>query len=38
MNITLTSGPDGFKCLEIAFGDFDENDIYRLEDNYGRVK
>lgn len=26
------------KILEIAFGDFDENDIVRLEDDYGRVK
>ena len=25
------------KILEIAFGDFDENDITRLEDKYGRV-
>jgi len=25
------------KILEISFGDFDEEDIVRLEDNYGRV-
>ncbi|MEI7777534.1 MAG: phosphomannose isomerase type II C-terminal cupin domain [bacterium] len=25
------------KILEIAFGDFDESDIVRLEDKYGRV-
>ena len=24
--------------LELAFGDFDENDIVRLEDRYGRIK
>jgi mannose-1-phosphate guanylyltransferase/mannose-1-phosphate guanylyltransferase/mannose-6-phosphate isomerase len=24
--------------LELAFGDFDENDIVRLDDRYGRVK
>jgi mannose-6-phosphate isomerase len=26
------------KILEISFGEFDENDIVRLEDDYGRVK
>jgi mannose-6-phosphate isomerase-like protein (cupin superfamily) len=26
------------QVLEISFGDFDENDIVRLEDDYGRVK
>jgi len=25
------------KILEISFGEFDENDIVRLEDDYGRV-
>ncbi|MFA5744762.1 MAG: phosphomannose isomerase type II C-terminal cupin domain [Candidatus Paceibacterota bacterium] len=30
-------GPDGLSFLEIAFGNFDENDIERLEDKYGRV-
>jgi mannose-6-phosphate isomerase-like protein (cupin superfamily) len=30
------SGNDA-QILEIAFGDFDENDIVRLDDNYGRV-
>lgn len=25
------------RVLEIAFGDFDEDDIVRFEDNYGRV-
>lgn len=24
--------------LEISFGDFDENDIVRVEDKYGRIK
>lgn len=31
------AGPDGMKFLEIAFGLFDEDDIERLEDDYGRV-
>jgi len=26
------------RILEISFGDFDENDIVRLEDDYGRIK
>jgi mannose-6-phosphate isomerase-like protein (cupin superfamily) len=26
------------EILEIAFGDFDENDIIRVEDDYNRVK
>ncbi|MBX4191919.1 phosphomannose isomerase type II C-terminal cupin domain [Candidatus Parcubacteria bacterium] len=30
-------GPEGLVFLEIAFGDFDEQDITRLEDKYGRV-
>lgn len=33
----ITGGPEGLVCLEIAFGDFDEDDIKRLEDRYGRV-
>jgi mannose-6-phosphate isomerase-like protein (cupin superfamily) len=32
----ITGGPEGLTCLEIAFGDFDEHDIKRLEDRYGR--
>ncbi|MDD5083420.1 MAG: phosphomannose isomerase type II C-terminal cupin domain [Candidatus Moranbacteria bacterium] len=28
---------DSAEVLEIAFGDFDENDIVRLDDAYGRV-
>lgn len=32
----ITGGPEGLVCLEIAFGDFDEKDITRLEDRYGR--
>ena len=31
------AGPDGLSFLEIAFGAFDEHDITRLEDNYGRA-
>lgn len=33
----LTGGPGGITVLEIALGEFDENDIERLEDDYGRV-
>ncbi|MHB8860135.1 MAG: phosphomannose isomerase type II C-terminal cupin domain [Minisyncoccota bacterium] len=33
----VMGGPDGTVFLEIAFGDFDENDIARLEDRYGRA-
>lgn len=32
-----TGGPEGLSFLEIAFGDFDENDITRIEDQYGRA-
>ena len=34
----ILGGPDGLVCLEIAFGDFDEDDIKRLEDRYGRAQ
>lgn len=33
----VLGGPEGITFLEIAFGDFDENDIHRLEDRYGRA-
>lgn len=33
----LSSGPEGIQVLEIARGDFDENDIVHYEDKYGRV-
>jgi mannose-6-phosphate isomerase-like protein (cupin superfamily) len=33
----VTGGAGGTVFLEIAFGDFDENDIKRLEDRYGRA-
>lgn len=32
----MEGGPDGLIFLEIAFGDFDENDITRIDDTYGR--
>ena len=32
----VSGGPEGTKFLEIAFGEFDEKDIERLEDLYGR--
>ena len=33
----IEGGLDGLVCLEIALGEFDESDITRLEDRYGRV-
>jgi mannose-6-phosphate isomerase-like protein (cupin superfamily) len=32
----MEAGPSGLLMLEIATGDFDENDIVRYEDKYGR--
>jgi mannose-1-phosphate guanylyltransferase/mannose-1-phosphate guanylyltransferase/mannose-6-phosphate isomerase len=34
---SLSAGPLGVQVLEIATGDFDENDIVRYQDKYGRV-
>ena len=31
------AGPSGMVILEIAIGDFDEEDIVRFEDEYGRA-
>jgi len=33
----LSAGPEGIQVLEIAIGDFDEEDIVHYEDKYGRV-
>lgn len=33
----IKAGEDGIEILEIAFGEFDEGDIVRYEDKYGRV-
>ncbi|NVN96948.1 phosphomannose isomerase type II C-terminal cupin domain [Candidatus Nomurabacteria bacterium] len=33
----LSAGPDGLQVLEIAVGDFDEEDIVHYEDKYGRI-
>lgn len=33
----IEAGPSGISVLEIAIGDFDENDIIRYEDKYGRT-
>ncbi len=33
----IAGGEQGAEILEISLGDFDENDITRLEDRYGRV-
>jgi mannose-1-phosphate guanylyltransferase/mannose-1-phosphate guanylyltransferase/mannose-6-phosphate isomerase len=34
----LSAGTEPLVVLEISIGDFDEADIVRLEDKYGRVK
>ncbi len=33
----IAAGPEGLQVLEIAFGDFDEADIIRFSDKYGRA-
>ncbi|MDB5224436.1 MAG: putative mannose-phosphate guanylyltransferase/mannose-6-phosphate isomerase [Candidatus Adlerbacteria bacterium] len=33
----VTAGPDGIQFLEIATGEFDEHDIIRYDDRYGRA-
>lgn len=33
----VKGGPEGLMFLEIAFGEFDEADIIRFEDDYGRA-
>ena len=33
----VEGGPGGIRILEIATGEFDENDITRIEDRYGRT-
>lgn len=33
----VEGGPEGLVFLEIALGDFEESDIKRLEDRYGRT-
>jgi Mannose-6-phosphate isomerase len=33
----LTGGSEGVTVLEIALGHFDEDDIVRLEDDFGRI-
>ena len=33
----MEGGPEGLQFLEIAFGEFDESDIIRIEDRYGRT-
>lgn len=33
----LLAGPDGITILEIALGEFDEGDIVRVADDFGRV-
>lgn len=33
----MSAGENGLKILEISLGDFDEGDIIRYEDKYGRI-
>jgi len=33
----MAGGPEGLQVLEIATGEFDENDITRFDDKYGRA-
>ena len=33
----LSAGPNGIQVLEIATGNFDEEDIVHYEDKYGRI-
>lgn len=33
----IHAGADGLSLLEISYGTFDEDDIVRLDDDYGRV-
>lgn len=33
----IKAGSEGIEVLEISFGEFDEGDIVRYEDKYGRV-
>jgi len=33
----ISAGHEGISLLEIAFGSFDENDIERIEDDFGRT-
>lgn len=37
MQHRVEAGPEGLMFLEIATGEFDEDDIVRLEDKYGRL-
>ena len=33
----IKGGPSGMEVLEISLGEFDEDDIVRYEDKYGRI-
>lgn len=37
MKHRMIGGTENLLLIELAFGDFDEKDIVRLEDKYGRV-
>lgn len=34
----IITNDDNLEIMEISFGEFDENDIVRLEDSYNRIK
>ncbi len=38
MHHRLMAGSTDMTVLEIAFGNFDENEIVRVDDKYGRIK
>lgn len=33
----IKGGTETLRMIELAYGDFDEKDIVRLEDKYGRI-
>ena len=37
VNHRLSAGKEGCKILEVSLGDYDEKDIVRVEDDYGRI-
>lgn len=38
MKHRIIASGEGIEIMEIGFGDFDEDDIIRYEDKYGRIK
>ena len=37
VNHRLSAGKEGCKILEVSLGDYDEKDIVRVEDDYGKI-